>query len=99
MKWNLRRRKKKVVVTECRAPYALGWTHLELLLDALVLLGFGEAVFLGVWMRHAVAGELGTGLGAALVMLVVLVLYGAACWYCCRHVLQLFFGFLQILLS
>lgn len=73
---------------------------MELLLDTVVFLGFGETVFLGVWMRHAVVGELGAGLGAALVVLVVLVLCRAACWYCHgHHGLQLFFGLLQILLS
>lgn len=84
-------------------------SHLQLLLDPLVLLGLGDAGLLAaqVQLAHALVGELGAGLGVVLVVLVVVLVLGVGLGvglggrrrHHRRGVLQLLLGLLQVALS
>lgn len=78
-------------------------THLELFLDPLVLLGFGDASLLAaqIQLADALVGQLGAGLGVVLILLVVLALCVAAQgrWHRGYGRLQFLFGLLEVLLG
>lgn len=77
--------------------------YLQLLLDSLVLLGFGDTFLFTteIQVAYALVGQLCAGLCVVLVVLIVLVLCMSAqrCWHHNHSILQLLLGFFQVLLG
>lgn len=80
------------------------YAHLQLFLDALVLLGLGETILLVAVVVDAFSLQVGAvraGVLLAVAVVIHVVVHGGRWrrWWCCHHHVQLLFGLYQIVLG